>query len=242
MKNHNRALGFISSDSKYCKILHADDWIFPTCIESMVKIAEENHRIAIVGSYGLWGNEVACDGLPYPEKIFDGKEICRKTLQGEIYPFLSPSSTMIRSDIVRKKSNFYNESNLHADVEVCYEILNSNDFGFVHQILTYIRRHDQSLTSSIAYKHDMLLYSNMDLLLKFGPKYLNKEKFLQIMSQKINRYYKVLGQNRFKKMPKGYHEFHRKKLSEMGLKYDYLKIGYYAIKYLIGEIGSKVYH
>src|SRR4051794_22441125 len=34
--NHNRAFGLISAESKYCKVVSADDWLFPECIERMV--------------------------------------------------------------------------------------------------------------------------------------------------------------------------------------------------------------
>src|ERR1700691_2498456 len=39
--NFNGALGRISLASKYCKIVFADDWIFPECLEQMVAVAEE---------------------------------------------------------------------------------------------------------------------------------------------------------------------------------------------------------
>src|SRR4051812_16288926 len=35
MESHNRALRQISPESKYCKVVGADDWIFPHCIEKM---------------------------------------------------------------------------------------------------------------------------------------------------------------------------------------------------------------
>src|SRR5689334_22568773 len=34
--NHNAALRQISPASKYCKVVFADDWIFPNCLEQMV--------------------------------------------------------------------------------------------------------------------------------------------------------------------------------------------------------------
>src|SRR5262245_47479668 len=39
--NHSEALRQISPASKYCKIVFADDWIFPECLERMVAVAEE---------------------------------------------------------------------------------------------------------------------------------------------------------------------------------------------------------
>ena len=48
VKNHNIALAQISSQSKYCKMVHADDFLFPECITQMVECAEENPRVGVV--------------------------------------------------------------------------------------------------------------------------------------------------------------------------------------------------
>ena len=42
MPNYNRALAEISDASKYCKIVQADDWIFPECLELMVQAFEQS--------------------------------------------------------------------------------------------------------------------------------------------------------------------------------------------------------
>ena len=109
--NWNHALKQISSTSKYCKIVHADDWLFPECISHMVNVAEENPSVGMVGAYVLKGNRIKGDGLPYPSTIVPGDVICRATLLKEVYLFGSPTSTMIRSDIIRQREQFYNEKN-----------------------------------------------------------------------------------------------------------------------------------
>jgi glycosyltransferase involved in cell wall biosynthesis len=43
--NFNSALRQISGESKYCKIVFADDWIFPECLERMVAVAEEQPSV-----------------------------------------------------------------------------------------------------------------------------------------------------------------------------------------------------
>ena len=49
--NHNFALRQISPASRYCKMVLADDWIYPNCLEEMVALAETDPEIAIVGAY-----------------------------------------------------------------------------------------------------------------------------------------------------------------------------------------------
>jgi glycosyltransferase involved in cell wall biosynthesis len=65
MQNWNHALRQISESSKYCKVVLADDRLFTECVSSMVKVAEDNPRAGIVGSYRLEENQVNLDGIPY---------------------------------------------------------------------------------------------------------------------------------------------------------------------------------
>jgi glycosyltransferase involved in cell wall biosynthesis len=241
LQNHNLAFSLISPESGYCKVVHADDWMFPECLTQMVKVAEDNPKVGVVGSYGLWGNEVQCDGLPYPSTVVSGRDICRRTLLGEIYPFLSPSSLLIRSDLIRSRGDFYNEAYLHADVEACYEILRNTDFGFVHQVLTFIRRHDESLTSSSANKLDMIMQANLDLLLRYGPVYLEKEEYERLLSEKIKHYYRSLGRSVFQNRGKEFWSYHREKLKKMGFPLNSLRLTASAARYLSSLAFSRLW-
>ena len=51
LANHNRAIRQISPRSKYCKMVLADDWIFPRCLERMVEVAEAHPSVGIVSAY-----------------------------------------------------------------------------------------------------------------------------------------------------------------------------------------------
>ena len=64
IENHNIAFRQVSTESKYCKVLHAPDWLFPDCLTKMVELAEANPSVAIVGAYSLKNDKVICDGLP----------------------------------------------------------------------------------------------------------------------------------------------------------------------------------
>jgi glycosyltransferase involved in cell wall biosynthesis len=64
MKNWNHAMRLVLPKSKYCKIVHADDWLFPECVEKMVEVAEAYPSVGIVGAYRLDEDKVNLDGLP----------------------------------------------------------------------------------------------------------------------------------------------------------------------------------
>jgi glycosyltransferase involved in cell wall biosynthesis len=172
IENHNIACREVSPHSRYCKILQADDWLFPGCLAEMIAVAEAHPRVGVVGSYVLHGDGVRCDGLPHPSTVVEGRALCRRNLLGQIHTFLSPTALLFRADLVRERERFFPGNQLHADVAACYEILERTDFGFVHQVLSHVRRHDDSLTATWAGRFDTLPLSLLELLARYGPVYL----------------------------------------------------------------------
>ena len=140
LRNYNRALEQISQASEYCKIVEADNYIFPDCLELMVQAFQQSETIGLVSSYTLWGSELWKSGYPYPMPMISGREWARRQLRGAPCVFGSPTTVMYRSAVVRHRQPFFDESLLHSDTEKCMEILQDWDFGFVHQIfLSYGR-------------------------------------------------------------------------------------------------------
>ena len=216
-ENYNNAFRQASALSTYCKIVAADDWLFPECLRQMVSLAEEHPSVVIVGAYGYGfdGTGVVWDGLPYPSTVVSGRDVCRSFLLGGPYIFGTPTSLLFRSDIVRSRHAFFNEDNLHADTEACLEFLQDHDFGFVHQVLTYSRVRNESLTS---YSMDVNTYLSGRLqdLLKYGPKYLSEAELELRISRRLDRYYKFLGEQVFRNRGGQFWRFHREKLASLG--------------------------
>ena len=233
-ENWNRALAYISPKSKYCKVVHADDWMFPQCISSMVDLAECYPSLGIVGSFALWNEQVVCDGLPFPSHFLKGPELCRVTLLGKVYPFWSPSSIMIRSDLIRKRNPFYNESYPHADVAVCYELLQSCDFGFVHQVLTFIRNHDDSMTSSVQRVNAIILY-NLDLLTRYGPIFLTHEEFVNRLKFKLSEYYRFLAKSFFQLRDLEFWKYHKVLFCQFGYTFNTLRVAGACVRELVSQ-------
>lgn len=190
--NHNIAFQQISSDSRYCKLVQADDWLYPECIERMVNAAELAPSAGVIGSYCLAGSRIKCDGLTETTSLIKGNELARLTLLGNIYLFWSPSCLMIRSDLVRNRQPFYRAPYLHADVDTLYELLSDCDFVFVHQVLSFIRTHEMSMTAQDAKRANTQRLSHLHLLIKFGPMYLNATEFKTRLSKLWKDYYHSL--------------------------------------------------
>jgi glycosyltransferase involved in cell wall biosynthesis len=212
--NGNIAFQQISTKSTYCKVVHADDWLYPECIMKMVELAEAYPKVAIVGAYGLRNEYVSWDGLPYDRTVFAGRDICRTTLLGGPYVFGSPTSLLIRAEEVRKRPLFYNEENRHCDIETCLDILKENDFGFVHQVLTFTRDHAESETSfSARFGTDYL--GTLEHLSKYGRTYLNDKEYSERVQKCLNEYYSFLAP-KLLRSEEGFWNFHKRSLARLG--------------------------
>jgi glycosyltransferase involved in cell wall biosynthesis len=179
IENQNRAVREISSGSKYTKVLHADDWLFPECLERMIELAEANPTVGVVSAYRLEETRVTLDGLPPSITVLPGREIARSTLLAEPYPFLfgTPSSVLLRSDLIRQHNPFYNEDNpWNEDTEACLEVLRESDFGFVHQVLTFTRRLEGS-PFSVDVRMGAHLPAHVELFVRYGRTYLTEPEF-----------------------------------------------------------------
>jgi glycosyltransferase involved in cell wall biosynthesis len=221
--NHNNALRQISGASKYCKMIFADDWLYPDCVERMVALAEANPSVGIVAGYGLRGAEVVYTGLPYTATVMTGREICRLRFFGGPYVFGTPSSHMIRSDLVRGRNPFYNESNIHADAEVCFDLLKECAFGFLHQVVCYSRKRDESMTMVSKDLNTMVAGTLYDLV-THGPFYLTPSELERCLKLHMRRYYNFLGRSVWQKRDKRFWAYHKDKLREVGLQLNRLHL------------------
>lgn len=181
MENLNHAFRQISPKSKYCKVVHADDMLLKNCLREMVALAEFYPGVGIVGAYRLDGYEgrttVELDGLPYPSNLNCGKEVARKYLMNGTSYFGSPSSLLIRSDLIRKREKVYDESYLASDSGACLELLKESEFGFVHRVLTFTRLHENSVTNTLDEHSFAFIHGQLKIQLEFGPYYLTQEEF-----------------------------------------------------------------
>jgi glycosyltransferase involved in cell wall biosynthesis len=214
--NWNHALRQISAESVYCKVVHADDWLLPNCIAEMVAVAEANPSVGMVSAYRLEEDRVDLDGLPHSRKVVPGREVCRLALSGQLYLFGSPTSHLVRSDLIRKTPAFYDESLVHADTDACFRVLQESDLGFVHQVLTYTRRHNESITSFVR-RFDTDIVERLYRMDKYGPACMEANEFRKRRNVLLNRYYRKLAQGVLQRKPKEYWAYQRQKMATHGI-------------------------
>lgn len=199
MRNHEIGFRSLAPESRYCKVVHADDWLFPECLERMVALAEAHPTVGVVGAYGLEMDRVVWDGLPYPSTVVPGREICRLYLMGGPFVFGSPTSVLFRADLVRGRRPFYRERYpLWADLDACLDVLRDSDFGFIHQVLTFTRTHQEAV-SSVAHRLNTYVFGKLELLTRYGPVYLKPEEYQSELTSHMRGYRRFLGQSVFKR-------------------------------------------
>lgn len=223
MQNWNHGLRKINPLSKYCKIVHGDDWLYPECIEKMVEVAEKNDRIGIVSSYRLDESQTKHSGLPPKETSFSGKEICRQYLLRGLYLFGSPSTLLIRTDVIKQEDPFYDEKNVHADSDACLRILSNWDFGYVHQILSYTRRHNESSTSFANRFHTRTLFT-IKAFKTYGPRYLTDHEYNKREKHLLFHYHRFLVRRFFEFNEPAFWKYHRDEIRKMGVSLNWLKL------------------
>jgi glycosyltransferase involved in cell wall biosynthesis len=214
--NHNAALRQISPNSVYCKMVLADDLILPDCLRQMVALAERNPSVAVVGAYAVEGKKIMWDGLPFPNECFTGRDVCRSHLLDGLYVFGTANSVLYRADLVRGRTPFYNEANIHADTEVCFALLDRADFGFVHQVLSYTRVRQSSLSALSSHMHTDMA-GMLTVLLTYGRTYLSQKEFDARLNRHLCQYYRLLAKSLLARRDRRFWEYHERVLSAHGL-------------------------
>jgi len=226
-QNLNHGLAQISKDSVYCKLVQADDFIFPDCLAEMVAVARAHPSVGVVGAYTLLGwkdhADVYLDGLPFPSAVTPGSEICRQFLLQGRFVTGNPTCTMLRSDLVRGRRPFYNEVSPVEDVDVMFDLLHDTDFGFVHQVLTYTRRENDSIMSGW---RTFGILTTMEIIgiRRYGPAYLTPGELHARRRDIERRYYRMLGESLWQRRSPKYWGFHRQALAWSGKQLEWPRV------------------
>lgn len=235
VQNYNGALAEISGVSEYCKIVQADDWIFPDCLKLMVEVFERSESIGLVGAYDLKGNAVRGSTFPYRPSPISGKETAKLYLREGIFPFGSPTTVMYRSSVVRETQPFYDESRLHEDTEKCMQILEKWDFGFVYQVLSFLRVGNESITSAAkSFYPDKV--DRYIIVQRYAPNFLDTDEAETLRNRTKREYYEFLSQNALRFLEASFWKYQRDGLSTLGEKLEWQLLSFQIAKDLLWSI------
>jgi glycosyltransferase involved in cell wall biosynthesis len=214
LANYNRALTQISGASAFCKIVQADDYIFPECLRLMVQAFEQSESIGLVSSYWLDGNKLWGSGLPRQTTMLPGKDCARWYLRTGTTFFATQTQVMYRASLLRGHGDFYNASFPFADLEKHMEILEHCDFGFVHQVLTFSRRDNESSLRSIqSFAPSYLL--NYIFARRYAHVLLEDKEAILIEAKYKRELYRYLARSALRFRGRGFWEFQKKGLAAL---------------------------
>jgi len=228
--NWNYALSLVSPGVKYIKVVHADDWLYPECLQRMVELAEAKPSAGVVGAYVQTGDEVKCNWEEPPSEVVPGKEVSRLSLLREIpYIFGAPSALLFRSDLLGKRDGFYQwEDHGLVDQEVCHFLLQETDFGYIKEVLTFSRVHSESLTSQ-EQPINTWYAGKLALLRKYGPASLSDEEYDGMLDYWVRRYYGFLGKSFLRRRQKEFWDYHRRALDGLGLSFRWSRVAWASV-------------
>jgi glycosyltransferase involved in cell wall biosynthesis len=218
--SHNRAFKLAPAENKYIKIVGADDWLFPNCLTEMVKVAEAHPTIGMVTSYVLVNRRIGWDGLPFPSTFVTGRDICRMRLLDKILVFGGPSASLLRTDAVQREEAFYQPGNYHGDNTAYMNLLRNNDFGFVHQVLSYNLRGEDSRTTHYLQRINSNMLMIIEELVMFGPIYLTEEELKHRLDEELKTYYEFLARCVFEFRGKEFWDSHLTRLKKIDMPLD----------------------
>lgn len=222
VQNYNYALRQISADSQYVKVVEADNWIYPDCLSKMIELAEVHPQVGIVSSYNATETTVRFKGLHISKGVVPGRDLARIHLLGDAYWFGAPTAVLMRSSIVRRRDSFYSETAMIAeDLMVCYDAFREWDFGFVHQVLTFIRTENESILSRRRGFHGQMLIDKLVLLKLYGADFLTSSEYSLAYRKTKRRYYGELALGALHGQGKDFWKFNMDVLSSIGTKLEY---------------------
>ena len=231
--NHNIAVSCVSAKATYFKVLGADDLLFPTCLEEQVGLAERYPSVGMVSSYVLCGSRVGWDGLPFPSPFMSGRDVCRLRLLHNVRVFGNPSASIVRTSILNEMKPFYNPRNYYGENDAYLTLLQRHDFGFVHQVLTYGRRDEDSRTAAYLGRVGAFPAAIVDELTKFGPAFLTPAELHDTLAAAAVEYYRFLGRSVVEGRSAEFWDYHLKHFATMGHRPDRLRIAYHAAARLV---------
>jgi glycosyltransferase involved in cell wall biosynthesis len=219
IENHNKAFHLLSPDSKYCKVVSADDWIYPDCVTRLVEVAEKYSSVGIVGSYAFKCGYIRGLGLPLKRESFTGHEVCRLRLLG-VDVIGSPSSLLYRTSLVRAYKEFFAGSAPSADTDAIFRVLQHSEYGFVHQVLSYERVHEGMVSSRLMSLNSFLV-DQIEFLVNYGPIYLNQDETETRLEDLLSLYYDCLASGIVNFRDREFWNYHKDRMRDIGINIDY---------------------
>lgn len=148
------------------KFLHADDVLYPGCLEAMVPIFDESPQVGLVFSprdvvldepdeeSRSWYERYHTLHTPLGEldRVTSGRRIFRRWLEVGVHDNLigEPSVVLVRRECFERLGTFDPRLQQSSDIEMWLRIVLEYDVGFLPEPLCAYRHHAASVTGAVA--------------------------------------------------------------------------------------------
>ncbi len=181
--NWNKAMEYATG--KYIKILPADDFIYPGCLEKQMKImeADTNASIAMVGGrrniIDETGKILFNRGFSKSECEVSGFAAINKNARSGGNIIGEGAAVMFRKSILTKTGNFNSDIFYVLDLDLWYKILLHGNYHALPDVVSAFRVSKSSASVNVVKKQ------REDVAKFINKIYLNKEYQLSWLSSKI---------------------------------------------------------
>ena len=230
----NYTFSKISADSEYCKVVYGDDWIFPECIERMVQVAVSDPEVVIVSAFTMLEEKVWLHGLPYKQSIYPGDEICKRFMGEGQYYFGSPNALLFKANEDMRNNCFFEDFLPFTDAHKCMELLRDGKFGFVHQVLTFSRRENES-TISAMHLYGFFEMHRFTTIIRYGQDFYNAAEYEQVVQPMEKMYLRKFAKGLFFE-GKDYWKFHKEQWDVVGYQLSKFKLAKAAVYAFLYEL------
>ena len=197
LDNWNAAVRLVDRKASYFRILPADDLIAPRGIEKMVAVGERHPEVGIIGCQESVNGMVLGADLPADRTVFDGRRIVRGSLLNVLHGFPHlhclyriPSDGLPRTFY---ETEFYGTPLLAIDLDAAMRALAEGYYGYVHEPLVTTRLHARSVTATEVSPGYLKLWSELQLIDRWGPKVFDCHcDYLKCRARHLRYYYRHL--------------------------------------------------
>jgi glycosyltransferase involved in cell wall biosynthesis len=218
VENYNGALEAIHEGARWVKVVQADDWIAPGCLERMVGVGDADPRVGVVTSIYRNGSATVGADVSFRGAHLPGREACRLMLREPEKALLgSPTNVLYRADLVRARRPFYELGRYHEDSEAAYDLLLEHDLGFVHETLTFCRAHNPSITTSARRFHPWRI-DYLIMVDRYGPRIFDEPEARALREAVLADYRRFLGRSALLLQGPAFWRYHRNGLATMGVR------------------------
>jgi glycosyltransferase involved in cell wall biosynthesis len=194
--NWNAAMRLVPREASYFRLLPADDLMVPHAVEKMVTLGEKKPAVTIISCQEWMGPFLLGADVPSDRTVFNGRSLVRGSLLNAVgfphlhclyrYPPGGIPDTFYTPD-------FYGVRLLATDVDAAMRTLVEGTCAYVHEPLVATRWHAGSVTSTDMIPNFIKLWSDLQLIDRWGPKaFDSRAEYLKCRNKHLRFYYRHL--------------------------------------------------